>query len=199
MKCALEGIKVVDLTSAVAGPYCSMLLGDLGAEIIKIEALPDGDMNRAAGPFIGGESAYFMYANRNKRSITLNLKIPNGKRVLFDLVKTADVFVENFRPSVKRRLGIDYQALSEINPTLVYCSISGFGQTGPWADRPGFDQIAQGMSGLMSVTGTSESGPTRVGVAIGDSVAALFATVGILAALLERKRSGRGQFLRLLY
>ena len=191
----LSGITVIDLTSALSGPYCTMLLGDLGAKIIKIEESQEGDLLRKTGPFIGGEGAYYLYGNRNKRSMTLNLQHERGRTILLKLIKSADVFVENFRPRVKERLKIAYPDLSPINPRLIYCSISGFGQTGPWADRPGFDQIAQGMSGLMSVTGFPESGPTRVGVAIGDSVAGMFAAHGILVALFERERSGQGQFI----
>jgi len=191
----LSGIKIVDLTSALSGPYCAMLLGDMGAEVIKIEEPKAGDMNRKSGPFIKGEGAYFLYANRNKKSITLNLQEEKGRAILYQLVKDADIFIENFRPRVKERLRIDYATLREMNPRLIYCSISGFGQTGPWAERPGFDQIAQGMSGLMSVTGFPESGPTRVGVAIGDSVTGIFAAYGILSALYEREKSGLGQFI----
>ena len=188
----LSEIKVIDVTSVMAGPYCTMLLGDMGANVIKIEP-PAGDMIRKSPPHVGGESTYYLYANRNKRGMTLNLQTIEGRQVLLELVKDADVFVENYRPQTKTRLGIDYSVMQEINPKLIYCSISGFGQTGPWAERPGFDQIAQGMSGLMSVTGFAD--PTRVGVAIGDSVASLFATYGILCALIEREKSGRGQFL----
>ena len=191
----LSGIRVIDTTEALSGPYCTMLLGDMGAEVIKVERL-DGDMQRKTGAKIGDESAYGLYPNRNKRGITVNLKEERGREILLKLVKDADVFTENFRPKVKYRLKIDYETLKEINPRLVYCSISGFGQTGPWADRPGFDQVAQGMSGLMSVTGFPANGPTRVGVAIGDSVCALTAVYGILAALMERERSGTGQHLQ---
>jgi len=191
----LSGIKVVDLTSFLSGPFCTMLLGDMGAEVIKIEEPKAGDANRSSGPFIKGEGAYFLYTNRNKKSLTLNLQEEKGRSILCQLVKKADIFVENFRPRVKKRLNIDYPTLKEINPQLIYCSISGFGQTGPWAERPGFDQIAQGMSGLMSVTGFPESGPTRVGVAIGDSVCGIFAAYGILAALVERNKSGLGQYI----
>jgi len=191
----LANIRVIDATSAISGPYCSMLLGDMGAEVIKIEEPSEGDLLRKSGPFVGGESTYFLYGNRNKRGMTLNLRESAGRDILLKLVKGADVLVENFRPKVKSRLRIDYPALSSINPRLIYCSISGFGQTGPWAETPGFDQIAQGMSGLMSVTGFSETGPTRVGVAIGDSLCAIFAAYGILGALLEREKSGKGQFI----
>ena len=194
MRQPLSGIKIIDVTSVMAGPYCTMLLGDLGAEVIKIEP-PSGDMIRKSPPFIEGESNYYLYTNRNKRSMTLNLQAEEGRDIFLKLVQDADIFVENYRPQTKTRLKIDYPTLKEINPRLIYCSVSGFGQTGPWAERPGFDQIAQGMSGLMSVTGFSESVPTRVGVAIGDSVASLFATYGILAALIERNNSGQGQYL----
>ena len=191
----LEGIRIIDLTTFLSGPFCTMLLGDMGAEVIKIEEPQAGDPNRNSGPFIGGEGAYFLYTNRNKKSMTLNLQTLAGHDILLKLVKNADVFVENFRPQVKKRLKIDYSTLHKINPRLIYCSISGFGQTGPWADRPGFDQIAQGMSGLMSVTGFQERGPTRVGVAIGDSVCGILAAYGILVALIERNKSGMGQFI----
>jgi len=194
MQQPLSGIKVVDATSALSGPYCTMLLGDMGAEVIKIEPI-EGDMVRNSPPFIKGESAYFLYTNRNKRGITLNLKSEEGRNILLKLIGNADIFVENFKPQTKNKLRFDYPTLKEKNPGLIYCSISGFGQTGPWADRPGFDQIAQGMSGLMSITGFPESEPTRVGVAIGDSIAGLFATYGILAALFERSKSGRGQYI----
>ena len=190
----LSGIKIIDVTSVMAGPYCTMLLGDMGAEVIKIEP-PTGDMMRRSPPFVAGESTYYIYANRNKRSMALNLKKKEGRRILLELVKGADVFVENYKPRTKVDLKIDYAALKEINHRLIYCSISAFGQTGPWSDRPGFDQIAQGMSGLMSVTGFPGADPTRAGVAIGDSAAGLFATIGILAALNERNQSGAGQYI----
>ncbi len=195
MEQPLAGLKVIDLTSFLSGPFCTMLLGDMGAEVIKIEEPKAGDANRSSRPMIKGEGAYFLYTNRNKRSLTLNLREEDGRKILLQLAKDADVFVENFRPQVKKRLKIDYPVLKEMNPRLIYCSISGFGQTGPWAERPGFDQIAQGMSGLMSVTGFPEQGATRVGVAIGDSVCGIFASYGILTALVERNKSGRGQFL----
>lgn len=191
----LTGIKVIDTTGFLSGPYCTMLLGDMGADVIKVERPGDGDALRKNAPLIDGEGAYFLYTNRNKQSITLDITSDEGRSILIDLVKEADVFVENYRPRVKRKLKLDYDVLAGHNPRLIYCSISGFGQTGLWADRPGFDQIAQGMSGLMSVTGFPESIPTRVGVAIGDSLAGLFGAYGILAALLERERSGMGQYI----
>lgn len=190
----LSGVRIIDVTAYIAGPYGTMLLGDLGAEVIKIEP-PEGDELRKGWPFIKEEGAYFLFGNRNKKSVTLNLQKEKGRSILLKFVKNADVFVENFRPRVKSRLKIDYPTLKEINPRLIYCSISGFGQTGPWADRPGFDQIAQGMSGLMSVTGFPDSVPIRVGVAVGDALAGIFAAHGIMAALLERNQSGLGQFI----
>ncbi len=191
----LEGIKVIDMTAAMAGPFCTMLLADMGAEVLKIEPPGRGDMLRDFGPpFIKGESAYFLLVNRNKRSMTLNLRTPEGLDVLKRLVRDADIVVESFRPNVKHKLGVDYETLSADNPGLIYCSISGFGQDGPLAYRPGFDPIAQGMSGLMSVTGYPDTGPTRVGVAIGDSLGGIFAMYGILLALIERNRSGKGQY-----
>ncbi len=192
---ALSGIKVVDTTSALAGPYATMLLGDMGADIIKVEQPDAGDMSRQYGPFVKGEGSYFLYTNRNKKSLTLNLKEEEGREILLKLVKKADIFVENYRPKIKYKLKIDYDSLRKINPRLIYCSVSGFGQSGPLAERPCYDQIAQGMSGLMSVTGFPESQGTRVGVAIGDSVVSMFATYGILAALYEREKSGVGQYL----
>lgn len=191
----LKGIKIVDMTAAMAGPFCTMLLADMGAEVLKIEPPGRGDMLRDFGPpFIEGESAYFLLVNRNKRSMTLNLRTPEGLDILKQLAKDADIVVESFRPNVKHKLGVDYEALSALNPRLIYCSISGFGQDGPLAYRPGFDPIAQGMSGLTSVTGFPETGPIRVGVAIGDSLGGIFAMYGILLALIERNRSGKGQY-----
>ncbi len=191
----LKGIKVVDMTAAMAGPFCTMLLADMGAEVLKIEPPGRGDMLRDFGPpFIEGESAYFLLVNRNKRSMTLNLRSPEGLDILKRLANDADIVVESFRPNVKFKLGVDYESLSKTNPGLIYCSISGFGQDGPLAYRPGFDPIAQGMSGLMSVTGYPDTGPTRVGVAIGDSLGGIFAMYGILLALIERNRSGKGQY-----
>ncbi len=195
MQVALNGIKVVDCTSALAGPYCTMLLGDMGAEVIKIEEPGSGDLLRKQVPYIKGEGAYFLYTNRNKKGLTLNLREEEGREIFLKLIQKADIFVENYRPEVKYKLKIDYARLKENNPRLIYCSISGFGQTGPLADRPGFDQIAQGMSGIMSVTGFPDTGPTRVGVAIGDSVCGMLAVYGILGALVERGRSGWGQFI----
>ncbi len=190
----LEGIKIVDLTAAMAGSCCTQLLADFGASVIKIEPPGKGDMLRDFGPpFVKGESYYFLLNNRNKRSIILNLQTEKGKKIFYKLASTADIVIENFRPSVKRKLKIDYDDLKEDNPRLIYASISGFGQSGPYENRAGFDPIAQGMSGLASVTGWKQTGPVRVGVAIGDSLAGIFATYGLLIALLEREKSGKGQ------
>jgi len=191
----LSGLRVLDLSRMLAGPYCTALLADLGAEVIKVEAPGRGDDARHFAPFLGGESAYFMLINRGKKGLTLNLKDPRGRAVLERLAESADVVVENFRPGVAARLGVDYESLRRVNPQLVYASISGFGQDGPLAQRPAYDIIAQAMSGLMSVTGAPEGPPMRVGESFGDLCAGLFAAWGILAALHGRERSGRGQHL----
>ena len=185
----LARFKVIDLTRVRAGPTCVRQLADWGADVIKIEA-PEGD----AG--LGGErhGPDFQNLHRNKRSLTLNLKAPEGLAVLKRLVEQADVVVENYRPDVKFRLGIDYESLKKINKRIVYASISGFGQDGPYRDRPGFDQIAQGMGGLMSITGLPGQGPVRVGIPVADLTAGIFAAMGILIALLEREQSGEGQW-----
>jgi formyl-CoA transferase len=180
---------VLDLTRVRAGPTCVRQLADWGANVIKVEAPADGE-EPMGGP---RDNSDFQNLHRNKRSITLNLKSPQGLAAFKRLVKKADVVVENFRPNVKKRLGIDYKALARVNPRLVYASISGFGQDGPYAGRPGFDQIAQGMGGLMSITGPAGHGPYRVGIPIADLCAGLFAALGILVALLERDKSGKGQ------
>ena len=193
-KFPLEGIKVIDLSAVMSGPFCSQLLADFGADVLKIEPPGTGDMMRDFGPpFVKGESYYFLLHNRNKRSMTLNLQSAKGMEIFRKLAKTADIILENFRPAVKRKLKIGYEDLKGDNPRLIYASISGFGQDGPYENRAGFDLIAQGMSGLASVTGWKETGPVRVGVAIGDSLAGIFATYGILLALFEREKSGKGQ------
>ncbi len=190
---ALSDIKVLDLTRVLAGPYATMLLADLGAEIIKIEQPEKGDDSRAYGPYKNGESAYFMSLNRNKESITLNLKAPEGKEILKELVKKVDILVENFRPGTMEKLGLGYDVLKQINPRLVYASSTGYGQTGPYSQRPAYDAVVQAMGGIMSITGQADGMPTRVGTSIGDIAAGLFCAVGILAALQERERSGLGQ------
>jgi crotonobetainyl-CoA:carnitine CoA-transferase CaiB-like acyl-CoA transferase len=192
----LEGVRVVDLSQVMAGPFCTMLLGDLGADVIKVEP-PDGDLSRGMGgrrlQMKGKDKAPFLALNRNKRSVVLDLKEPEGRDRLTNLLREADVMVESFRPGVADRLGIGYAHVSAVNPRLVYASISGFGQSGPWADRPGFDLIAQAMSGVMSVTGSAEAEPVKCGVPISDLAAGLYAVVGIQAALLARARLGKGQ------
>ena len=190
---ALSDIKVLDLTRVLAGPYATMLLADLGAEIIKIEQPEKGDDSRAFGPYKNGESAYFMSINRNKESITLNLKAPEGKEILKELVKQVDILVENFRPGTMEKLGLGYDVLKEINPCLIYASSTGYGQTGPYSQRPAYDAVVQAMGGIMSITGQPDGVPTRVGTSIGDITAGLFCAAGILAALHERERSGVGQ------
>jgi crotonobetainyl-CoA:carnitine CoA-transferase CaiB-like acyl-CoA transferase len=186
---ALTRFTVLDLTRVRAGPTCARQLADWGANVIKVEAPSDGE-EPMGGPREGSD---FQNLHRNKRSMTLDLKAPAGLAAFKRLVKKADVLIENFRPDVKKRLGIDYKTLSKINPRLVFASISGFGQDGPYADRPGFDQIAQGMGGLMSITGLPGQGPVRVGVPVADLSAGLFAALGIFVALLERETSGKGQ------
>jgi formyl-CoA transferase len=188
---ALARFTVLDLTRVRAGPTCVRQLADWGANVIKIELPPDpGGGEPLGGPRDGPD---FYNLHRNKRSMTLNIKAPEGLAAFKRMVKKADVVVENFRPDVKKRLGIDYRQLARINPKLVYASISGFGQTGPYRDRPGFDQIAQGMGGLMSITGLPGQGPVRVGIPIADLTAGLFCALGILVALLEREKSKKGQ------
>ncbi|HEX5613303.1 MAG TPA: CoA transferase [Burkholderiales bacterium] len=187
---ALQRFRVLDLTRVRAGPSCVRQLADFGADVIKIENTNPEDMG---GPREGPD---FQNLHRNKRSITLDLKAPQGKEVFLRLVKTADVVVENFRPDVKDRLGIDYESLKRVNPRIVLASISGFGQDGPYRERPGFDQIAQGLSGIMSVTGQPGGGPMRVGCAVADVGSGLLAAFGILAALLEREVSGVGQWVQ---
>lgn len=189
----LKGIKVVDLTRVLAGPFCTMMLADMGAEVIKIERPGSGDDSRAFGPHQKGESAYFMSINRGKKSLTLDLKADRGKDVLKRLIKNADVLVENFKPGVMKKLGLGYEALKEINPKLIYCASSGFGQTGPYSARPAYDLIIQGMGGLMSITGPDDSTPTKVGSSIADIFAGVFSTIGILGALHHRHQTGKGQ------
>jgi crotonobetainyl-CoA:carnitine CoA-transferase CaiB-like acyl-CoA transferase len=188
MTLPLADYTVIDLTRARSGPTAVRQLADMGARVIKVEARHDADADFARHGFD------FQNVQRNKRSLTLDLKKPEGVAILEQLVERADVLVENYRPDVKKRLGIDYESLSAINPRLIYGSISGFGQTGPYRDRPGYDQIAQGLGGLMSVTGLPGQGPVRVGIPIADLTAGIFLAQGILVALLEREKSGRGQW-----
>ena len=188
----LSDLLVIDLTRARSGPTCVRQLADWGADVIKIEPPPASGVQAT---ITGGRHGFdFQNLHRNKRSLTLDLKAPEGRQVLLDLAKTADVVVENFRPLVKQRLGIDYETLREANPRIIYASISGFGQSGPYRDRPGFDQIAQGLGGIMSVTGLPGQGPVRAGVPIADLSAGHFLAQGVLLALIERERSGEGQW-----
>ncbi len=193
---ALDGMRVLDCSQILAGPFCSMLLADMGADVVKIEKPNGGDDTRRMGPpFIGGESAAFLAMNRNKRSIVLNFKHPAGVEALKRLVKDADIVIENYRTGTMERLGLGYEDLKKVNPGIIYCSISGFGRTGPYANRAGFDLVAQGMSGLMSFTGVPDSPPVKVGVPIADMNAGMFATYGILTAYINRLRKGEGQYL----
>ncbi|MBV9287484.1 MAG: CoA transferase [Hyphomicrobiales bacterium] len=191
----LAGVRVLDVSQVMAGPFCSMLLGDMGADVIKIEPVDGGDQARAAMGFRlkGSDSLGFINMNRNKRSLALNLKQESARRVFYRLVETADILVENYRPGAAKRLGIDYETLKAINPRLVYASISGFGQTGPWAQRPGFDLIAQAMGGVMSVTGHPDQPPAKAGVPVADIGCALFALYAILCAYIGATRTGQGQ------
>lgn len=192
-KGALSGIRVLDLTRVLAGPFCTMLLGDMGAEIIKIETPGQGDDSRRYPPFIGEESAYFMNLNRNKKSLVLNLKHPKSKEIFLNLVEKADVVLENFRPGTMEKLGLGYETIKARNPRIVYSCISGFGHSGPYRDLPGYDIIGQAMGGIMSITGWPDSQPTRTGTAIADVLAGLNACVGILASLLFVQNGGPGQ------
>ena len=188
---ALHDVRVVDFSRALAGPFCAQLLGDMGADVIKIEARGSGDDSRAWGPpFIGKESTYFFAMNRNKRSVTLDLK--KGKHLAERLLASADVVVENFSPGTMARLGLGYDQVKAYNPRVVYCSISGYGQTGPSSQLPGYDMTAQGAGGLMSVTGHDQ--PTRVGVSIADQIAGMFGAYAVVSALYSRKETGQGQF-----
>lgn len=189
----LEGLVVVDLTRVLAGPFCTMMLADLGAEVLKIERPKTGDDARAFSPFAGGESAYFMSVNRGKKSATLNLQHPRGAELLRRLARRADVLVENFKPGVMKKLSLDYEALARENPRLIYAASSGFGQSGPYSHLPAYDLIIQGMGGMMSITGPDAETPTKVGSSIADIFAGVFTVVGILAALHTRERTGRGQ------
>ena len=193
---ALNGVRVIDLSRILAGPYCTMLLADMGAEVLKVEQPGSGDGSRQWGPpWVGDQSAYFMSVNRNKKSMTLNLKHPEGQEILKKLLSDADILVENFKPGTLKKMGLDYESLSAEFPRLIYCSITGYGQTGPYKDRPGFDFMIQAQGGLMSVTGPADGPPYKVGVAIVDITAGLYAINAILAALHYRTQTGEGQFI----
>jgi len=201
----LDGIRVLDMSRVLAGPMCAQLLGDLGAEVIKVERPGAGDDTRRWGPpFLkdaGGEetreSAYYLCANRNKRSLAVDIGKPDGQRLIREIAARCDVLVENFKTGGLQKYGLDYASLRAVNPRLVYCSITGFGQTGPYAERPGYDLLIQAMGGLMSITGAADGEPTKVGVAVSDIMSGMYAAVGILAALKERDVSGRGQHIDL--
>ena len=192
----LDGIKVLDCSQILAGPYCSMLLADMGADVVKIEKPSGGDDTRRMGPpFLEGESAAFLAMNRNKRSVVLDFKNADGVAAMRRMLADADVIIENYRAGVMGRLGLDYDAVRELNPGIIYCSISGFGRTGPYAERAGFDLIAQGMSGVMSFTGIPGSPPVKVGVPMADLNAGLYSAYGILSAYIHKLKSGEGQYL----
>jgi formyl-CoA transferase len=192
----LSGIRVLDLSRILAGPTCTMMLGDLGAEVIKVERPGTGDDTRTWGPpFAGGEAAYYLCCNRNKKSITINLKHPQGIELIKELAKISDVVVENFTPGLPKKLGVDYETLKEINPRLVYLSITAYGQSGPYVDRPGYDMVLSAVGGLMYITGEADGPPCKVGVAITDVHTGTHAAGAIMAALYWRERSGRGQYI----
>lgn len=190
---ALEGIRVIDFSRILAGPFATMILADMGAEVIKIERPVKGDDSRAYGPFVEGESLYFMSVNRGKKSIEVNLKNPKALEFILKLIDSADVLVENFKPGVMEKLGLGYETLKIRNPRLIYCACSGYGQTGPYAHKPAYDMIMQGLSGIMSITGPDSDHPTRVGMSIADVDTGMFAALGILTALYQREKTGRGQ------
>ena len=195
MSLPLEGVRVLDLTNVQAGPYCTMVLGDLGAEVVKIEDCPDGDTTRRFDPKINGESYCFAVLNRNKKSVALDIKDPRGHAVLMKLAARADIVTENFRPGVVKRLGVDYETLRQVKPDIIYASLSGFGQTGPYGTKGGFDIIAQGVSGIMRMTGEPGGKPVKVGIAMNDIASGVTALYGILGAYIQRLRTGRGQYL----
>ncbi len=195
MALPLEGVRVLDLTSIMAGPYCTMVLGDMGAEVIKIENFPEGDGSRRFDPKVNGESYCFAVLNRNKKSVGLNMKDPRGKEAFMKLAAKADIITENFRPGVTKKLGIDYDAIAKSNPGVIYASMSGFGQTGPYGKRGGFDIVAQGMSGIMMMTGYPGGRPAKVGIAMNDIASGVTALYSILGAYIGRLRNGKGQYL----
>ena len=190
---ALEGVKVIDFSRILAGPYCTMILADLGAEVVKIEELTSGDEARGVGPFLKGLSTYFTSLNRGKKSVALNIKDPRGRDLAAELIARADVLVENFRPGTMDRLGLGYETVATRNPGLIYAACSGFGQTGPYRQRGAYDMVIQGMGGVMSITGEPGGRPLKTGPAIGDLAGGLFTAIGILAALQAREHTGEGQ------
>lgn len=195
MPLPLEGVTVLDFTTFVAGPYCSMILGDLGATVIKVENMPDGDTSRGLDPQIKGESYCFSVVNRNKSSLAIDMKRPEGKRVVMALAAKADIVIENFRPGVVDRLGVDYETVRQLNPTVVYCSLSGFGQTGPYRAKGGYDIVAQGMSGIMMMTGQPGDRPAKVGLSMNDIASGVTGLYAILGAYVSRLRWNTGQYI----
>ncbi|HAP52248.1 MAG TPA: CoA transferase [Marinobacter adhaerens] len=193
MPLPLSGVRVLDLTRALSGPFCTMILADLGAEVIKVEPTPSGDMIRQWGPFDQGISAYYLSCNRNKKGIGVNFRRQEGLELIREMALKSDIVVENFKPGRMREMGLDYESIAEANPAVIYASITGFGSSGPAGDWPGFDQIAQGYSGLMSLTGMPDSGPTRVGVAVSDLTSGMWVAMAILAAWIEKLQTGEGQ------
>ena len=194
MPLPLEGITVLDLTTVMAGPYCTMVLGDMGANVIKVENFPEGDGSRRFDPKVNGESYCFAVLNRNKRSVGLNMKDTRGKEIFLKLAAKADIITENFRPGVVKKLGIDYETIRQINPGVIYASMSGFGQTGPYGHKGGFDIVAQGMSGIMMMTGEPGGRPAKVGIAMNDIASGVTALYGILGAFIGKLRHGEGQY-----
>lgn len=196
MSAPLEGVRVLDLTRVLAGPYCTLTLGDLGAEIIKIEEIENGDHTRAMHVSERhGISSYFLGVNRNKQSVALDIRTPEGRDIILELAAKSDVLIENFRAGVMARNGLGHETIARTNPAIIYCAISGYGRDGPAKDRPGYDPVVQGESGLMSLTGEADGAPMRIGVSLIDVITGLFAGQAVLAALHERERSGKGQFL----
>ena len=189
----LDGIKVLDFTNALAGPYCSMMLGNMGAEIFKVEKPKRGDDSRGYGPFVGDQSGYFLSVNRGKKSVVCNTKDPDGVEMFKDMVKHVDIVVENLKAGAMNRMGLGYDVLKEINPRLIYVAISGFGQTGPYSPRPAYDMVVQAMGGVMSITGEPGGKPVRVGASIGDIIAGIFGAFGAVTALYNRTKTGKGE------
>ena len=192
-KTPLEDIVVLDFTRVLAGPYCAMILANLGAKIVKVEKPDTGDDSRSFGPYKNGQSAYFVSLNRGKKSIAIDLKKPEGKQIIKELTEVSDVVLENFRPGTMKKLGLSYDVLSKINPRVIYAAVSGFGHSGPYSERPAYDMIAQALGGIMSITGQPGGEPTRVGSSIGDIIAGMFGAIGIISALYERVFTGKGQ------
>ena len=192
---ALDGMRVLDLTQHLSGPYCTMVLGDMGADVLKIEKLEDGDDQRKLGPFVNGESSPFMMINRNKKSITLNLKSDAGKAIFLKLAKLSDVIVENFRPGIVKSLGIDYDTVKQLNPGIIYCSISGYGQTGPYSHKGGFDILAQGMTGIMDMNSATGQRPNKLPISIHDIGAGVTGLYSILCAYIHKMKTGVGQYI----